>query len=546
MNKNINLFVLFAALLLLSSCDKDWQNHYGQQDMEIDNVQIEITDEDIESYLRSSEYDEMAELFEKTGVFGEMNERKLLYTVYVVGNEVIAVPADAVASSFLARSHIHTASISPSNLQDGQRVVVWNGKYVDVTLEGSGEDVGGIAFNDSQVVKVIKASNGYIYVLDQAINTPQSLLEILENLDEDRYAIFKGMVLSKNVKEFNQSASLPIGVNEAGNTLYDSVFTVRNPYFQERGINLFTEAAAYTMLIPSDEQIEDALRTAKETIAEWGVERQDSIFENWVFQTAFFKEKLTRDRFENPQEIDLISAFDKQWRTTVNKVDLDNPVEMSNGIAYYVTAFKIPNNVLLYRYKDYFHWYEFLTAEDKDKYYQLTNLRFDRVSTEVAAWTPGYGWPQVENRAVWFPLQDATVKDGTLDFTAFRITRHADNSYDLSEYRLPPGEYTLHLGFASRHLGSILDVSFNNELIRTLSVLDYQGFSRDRGAGGYPEFYPSRLGNTYDRDGGLVDTIRVTGTELVPIKLTLRGYNHTTSSTLAPMHWTIRPTTNNY
>lgn len=546
MNKNINLLMFFAAVLLLSSCDKDWQNHYGQQDMEIDNVQIEMTNEDIESYLRSSDYGKMAELFEKTGVFTEMRERELLYTVYVVGNEVLTVPTDTTASKFLARSHIHTASISPSNLKDGQRVVVWNGKYVDITLEGSGEDVRAIAFNGSQVVKVVKADNGYIYVLDQAINTPQSLLEVLENLDDEQYAVFKDMVLSKNIKEFNRSASLPIGVNEAGNTLYDSVFTIRNPYFQQKGINLFTEAAEYTMLIPSDEQIENALQLAKETIAEWGVVRQDSIFENWIFQAAFFRERLTRDRFENPEEIDLISAFEKQWRTTVNKVDLDNPVEMSNGIAYYVTDLKIPNNVLLYRYKDYFHWYEFLTAGDKDKYYQLTNLSFNRVSTEVAAWTPGYGWPQIENRALWLDLQDRTVFDGTLDFTAYHITRHADNSYDLSEYKLPPGEYTLHLGFASRHRGSILDVLFNDKLVRTLSVLDYQGYSRDRFGGGGPEFYPSNLANTYDRDGGQIDTIRVTGTELVPIKLTLRAYEHSTSHTLAPMHWTIRPTTNNY
>lgn len=545
MHKNINLFVLFAVLFL-SSCDKDWQNHYGQQDFEIDNIQIEMTDKDIESYLQTSDYAEMTMLFEKTGIFAEMAERKLLYTVYVVGNEVLTVPTDTTASKFLARSHIHTASISPSNLKDGQRVVVWNGKYVDVSVEGSGEDVGAIGFNGSHVVKVVKASNGYIYVLDRAINTPQSLLEVLENLDDAQYSLFKDMVLSKNVAEFNRSASLPIGVNEAGNTLYDSVFTIRNPYFQERGVNLFTEAAEYTVLIPSNEQITSALQLAKETVAEWGVERQDSIFENWIFQAAFFKEKLTPDRFENPEEIDLFSAFDKQWRTTVNKVDLNNPVELSNGIAYYMTALKIPNNVLLWRYKDYFHWYEFLTAEDKDKYYQLTNLRFDRVSTEVAAWTPGYGWPQVENRAVWFPLADKEILDGALDFTAFRITRHADNSYDLSAYKLPPGEYTLHLGFASRHRGSILDVSFNDELVRTLSVLDYQGYSRDRSGGGGPEFYPSNLDNKYDRDGGLVDTIRVTGTELVPIKLTLRGYDHTTSTTLAPMHWTIRPTTNNY
>ena len=34
---------------------------------------------------------------------------------------------------FLAKSHISDISLSPSNLSDGQRVLMWNGKYINVS-----------------------------------------------------------------------------------------------------------------------------------------------------------------------------------------------------------------------------------------------------------------------------------------------------------------------------------------------------------------------------------------------------------------------------
>lgn len=75
-------------------------------------------------------------------------------------------------------------------------------------------------------------TNGYLYLLDQAINAPRSMYEIIENLGED-YSIFREMILSRNVLTFDRDASKVVGVDNTGNTVYDSVFTVRAPYFEK-------------------------------------------------------------------------------------------------------------------------------------------------------------------------------------------------------------------------------------------------------------------------------------------------------------------------
>lgn len=65
------------------------------------------------------------------------------------------------------------------------------------------------------------------------------------------------------MKTFDRNNSLSIGVDESGNTVYDSVFTVKNPYFLDKGLDLASESKKITVLIPSDELIKKALDEGK-------------------------------------------------------------------------------------------------------------------------------------------------------------------------------------------------------------------------------------------------------------------------------------------
>ena len=106
-----------------------------------------------------------------------------------------------------------------------------------------------------------------------------------------------------------------------------------------------SENLSATMLIPSNDVINNALSVARKNLENWNMTRADSILENWIFQSAFFNKIYDKASFESNE--DLTSVFSKQWRTTVQKVDLDNPISMSNGVAYHVTEMKIPTNVLI-------------------------------------------------------------------------------------------------------------------------------------------------------------------------------------------------------
>lgn len=540
---------ILSSILLISgiyACNDDWDSHYSQEEQVVNNVNITVVNKSAVDYLQSQpELSTMYQLFSETGVLDEMIEKDLLFTILVV-NDDNALSRAVVTDdrTFLAKSHISDISLSPSNLSDGQRVLMWNGKYINVSKVENEDNATSISFNGIAVKKITKVNNGYVYEIEDYVETPKSLYELIEGLGDD-YSIFREMIMERNQLTFDKEASKIIGVDETGSNVYDSIFIVTNPYFEAQGFNMMSESLSATVLIPSNEVVNRALTVARQNLQEWGMLREDSILENWTFQSVFFDKKLSKSDFE--ANIDLNSIFSKQWRTTVQQVDLENPVSLNNGVAYYVTDMKIPTNVLIYRVKDYMRWYEYLSEEEKALYFDNENLTFDKMETKVSEWS---GWPgvfpNIINRVVRFKTTDAAIKEYTLNFTAFS---YDEKNKVTTPYKIPPGEYDLCLGFEQK-MGHDVEVSFNGEYVGTVtaSQLTKTDFHYDRGGQGYPEGYDvnkatDKKKTNYDRDGGKVGVITIEGTEPVNVVIKFHGIN---ASKCCFHHWCLKPTKNCY
>ena len=540
---------ILSSILLISgiyACNDDWDSHYSQEEQVVNNVNITVVNKSAVDYLQSQpELSTMYQLFSETGVLDEMIEKDLLFTILVV-NDDNALSRAVVTDdrTFLAKSHISDISLFPSNLSDGQRVLMWNGKYINVSKVENEDNATSISFNGIAVKKITKVNNGYVYEIEDYVETPKSLYELIEGLGDD-YSIFREMIMERNQLTFDKEASKIIGVDETGSNVYDSIFIVTNPYFEAQGFNMMSESLSATVLIPSNEVVNRALTVARQNLQEWGMLREDSILENWTFQSVFFDKKLSKSDFE--ANIDLNSIFSKQWRTTVQQVDLENPVSLSNGVAYYVTDMKIPTNVLIYRVKDYMRWYEYLSEEEKALYFDNENLTFDKMETKVSEWSgwPGV-YPNIINRVVRFKTTDAAIKEYTLNFTAFS---YDEKNKVTTPYKIPPGEYDLCLGFEQK-MGHDVEVSFNGEYVGTVtaSQLTKTDFHYDRGGQGYPEGYDvnkatDKKKTNYDRDGGKVGVITIEGTEPVNVVIKFHGIN---ASKCCFHHWCLKPTKNCY
>ena len=272
MRKQIIHFSLFTfTLSMIASCSelKD-DDHYSQAESTIANEELKIVEQTSEQYMQSrNDLSSMNELFRQQGIYDELHQKGQLSTLLVVTNDHFAQPAEDVA--FITRSHVSDISISPANLENGTRLMMWHGKYVNVTIDSLGLEgniVDHVLFNNGAVKEVIKTSTGYIYVISDMIQTPTSLRDFIDALP-DEYSIFRDMVLASGGKEFDRANSKAIGINEQGNTVYDSVFIYTNTFFDAVDFDMNSESLTATMLLPSNEVVADALADVQSRLEKW-------------------------------------------------------------------------------------------------------------------------------------------------------------------------------------------------------------------------------------------------------------------------------------
>ncbi|MBQ4223581.1 MAG: hypothetical protein II674_07070, partial [Prevotella sp.] len=319
-----NTFIMLLALGIAAACSElEDDNHYGNSDTVISNNELKIVNISSAEYIKSrSDLSSMDQLFQAQGIYEELQKKGQLSTMLVVTNDHFKSPEEK--TEFVTRSHVSDISISPANLEDGTRLMMWHGKYVNVAIDSiglQGNIIDHILFNNGAVKEVVKTTTGYIYVISEMIETPTSLYDFINDLGDD-YSIFREMVLASGGKEFDRANSKAIGVNDQGNTVYDSVFIYRNTFFENVNFDMNSESLTATMLLPSNNIINDALADAHQRLDAWEMTRSDSIMKDWILKTSFFARRYTSAQMQTTEEQDLKSIFGTQWRTNVQQVDV--------------------------------------------------------------------------------------------------------------------------------------------------------------------------------------------------------------------------------
>lgn len=562
----------FMALGFAACSELEDNDHYKDSSTIIENAELKIVNVSSEQYMSgTAELSEMNKLFEEQGIYKELSKKGQLSTMLVVENDAFKAPeGDADQVEFITRSHLSDVSMSPANLHNGDRLMMWHGKYVNVSMDEEGEKgaiVDHIMFNNAFVKEVIQTNNGYIYVISNMIETPTSLLDFINDLP-DEYSIFRDLVLSSGGKVFDKENSKAIGVNEQGNTIYDTVWIMKNTHFEEQDFDMNSESLTATMLLMSNDVINAALADAHARLNLWQMERADSVLLNWIRDVSFYNKRYAAADLQNTEETDVKSIFSKQWRTNAQEIETE-PIELSNGIVYRVKKLHLPNNLLMYRLKDWFYYYENCTDAQKTEYFNMTNMAFSKCEIGVAAWTPLAGvWPEHEDRALILkPGDEGAQNSFRLDFTPIMLKENEGGGTSVVPYLIPPGSYRLAFGSKqNQNMTVTFTVLVNGQEVAKsypITLGSSTTYHYDRGTSlpdRYPEGYDpsvvSALGGSskasnYDTDGGLaIEEVVIpdfdgNGT---PSQITIRiegeNWNEQTGFTLN--HWCLRPTVNNY
>lgn len=583
---------------MLTSCS-EWDDHYDEKAIFTDKVNV--FNGDIVSCLKSdANLSGALQIFEQSGELKTTTADKQ-YTLVVSENSDIASAAIADKNLF-ARYSISDIAVTPSELTDGFGINNRAGKTIWVY--GSGTSV---KIDNFSIKRTIKTDNGYIYVIDGVLPVRQSVYEYLNSLGED-YSTFKRLVASYEERVFDREHSAPTGINQAGETVYDSVFITRNTLmdrYTDGGVeqwNMRKEQYVTTMFIPSNEQIATALQSALDSIPVWlnrpATNADREKFEEWIVRACFSDKRLEPEQVnasasdltavrgyrmyinEIADETTYKESEETWWRPSVQTVDASNRVNLSNGCAYFCTNFKIPNHVVIYRVKTRFYqiWDARNIRNDNELMHQYFNwINMDESTVRTSVYTLAsydalaqYGWPGIDyNLLSVFPTEEACADSLVCGVEYVGLVYDAENDEAL-ECHLPAGEYYLRMGF-DRTTIYTFDIFFNDKLV--VSDLKSGLMNADRIANdiptygimapGYPEGYDPDEWREYDANVAAYDTdgytvgivqqkkngtfrIRVESKDLTKRFVRTEPGDGSNSTQLMMYHWCLRPTHNNY
>lgn len=280
MNKlKILTFTLVSVLVL--SCTEYWDEHYNE-------IKGERSELNITEYIKSqADLSIFSKMLEISG-YDSLLAKAQTYTVWAPLNSGLSNInlTDTATITDLVKNHIARFSNPTSGLQS-KTIYMLAKKFVVFKREGNSFSIGGQALVAGRFNTA--TANGTVHCIGSYIPYLSNLWEFIgktNGLDSLRKYLY-----SQSTYEFDVNASVEIGTNDHGQSIYDSVITFTNPVLNKIGM-LHLEDSSYLALLPNNSAWIKAYNLIKNGYKTYGaggdkiqhINTQQALVNNLVFK----------------------------------------------------------------------------------------------------------------------------------------------------------------------------------------------------------------------------------------------------------------------
>ena len=435
-----------AIMFLMAGCEERWQEHYLSTPETVnENVWAAIQkNPDLSAfveYIKDKEYDT---LFLSNDP----------YTLFIPDNEaVVRYREENEITASLLDYHISRHVIQSSSITGKVKVQTFAEKFA--LLDNTGAN---LLFDDIAVsYESPLYENGKFFILSDVGYPRPSIYEyfaannpILKSYIDDLDSIIVDMEKSR-----------PIGFDEEGNTIFDTVAIIYNE-FEEMFFPVRKEFRnrTATIVFPNEPEYNQALTE----MAEFMVTYQDhtDIPEEWqkdilipyLLEQGVFENMIEERTFRIPTNRDTVKMKNMLGDSVIIDYMVANRVICSNGYVYSYENFKVPDTL----YKG---------AVNFEGESLLREIGFNRY-----AWRVGVN---VVSDMSFTPDRDynTNASNDSLFRVSFPSKYAGAFSIEFRVRNLFPRKYLMVVG-TNINLGGIYDIYVNDEHVRTMDWADYQ------------------------------------------------------------------------
>lgn len=223
------IYVISMALLLLTACDNQWDDH-----VEVTNPALSGTV--LKALEGQTSLSTFCKMVKETGYDVLLNSDNT-FTVLAPTNEALAAYASASKEekTAIVKNHIAYLTYNAKKLNGLSKLQMLNGKNLllsDLTISTSNCDV--------------VTDNGIIHEVNKVVLPLKNIYEFLESLDRSSYIQLETL-MGETRRTMDLDKSVQTGVNDEGRPIYDTVWTTFNPFFEKMPV--MDENASYTFVL---------------------------------------------------------------------------------------------------------------------------------------------------------------------------------------------------------------------------------------------------------------------------------------------------------
>jgi uncharacterized surface protein with fasciclin (FAS1) repeats len=456
-----------SFIFILLGCEPKWDEYYSKKPETIDKNVWEVISEDgsLSSFVHLMEDTRLDTIFQGYDTYTLFIPDDAAFDNYQLNDSVFNT-AD------LLMYHISRHYIQSNYIQGKRKLQTMLEKYALYQREGNSTMYDGVEV----IFESPLYENGKYFVLNQVAEPKENLFQYISKINP----VFKNFIESQDSIIIDKELSKPVGFDEFGNIIYDTVAIIYNEFEEEYfPVREEFRAATATLVYPGPEQYRSGLTEMAQKLGgdfinhtDIPVQWQEEVLIPYLLHKGFFMNMLEPVEFEDPYPEDLYphKLMNIQGDSTIIDYTPTGKVILSNGYAYDYTDFSVPDTLFMGTYTFEAEWLLDETGINKFDWYEDVSVS----STRSFA-----------------PLQEYISYASNDSIISVRFPNHYEGSFDLEFYTdaiFPADKYLVIVG-THMDIGGIYNVYVNDELVR--EAFDYYEYVIRRG------ILPSVAGGLY-------------------------------------------------
>ncbi|MCT4591436.1 MAG: fasciclin domain-containing protein [Carboxylicivirga sp.] len=415
-------YILLTVLIFMTACNDEFDKN--------NSVTRKVSlSTNISEYLSvKPEYTSFLEAIDEYRL-NEWLEEQATMTVFAINNKGMeALKNSGENVKDYLQYHLCVGSYTINDLMKVDRIKTILGKYHNISHLPS------LEIDNMTVSNEVLCKNGVVYEISQPFAFLHDVYGQIMRMSDD-YRMVKEYIADADTLIFDRELSKPVGIDEQGQTVYDTVWIYQNEVLKVGKYDVTAEDHFFTAFIPSDQQIETNFNSVVQTLEEAkGEALEESLkkkMKEWCLTSLFYAGQLEDARRDTT--IELINKV--RYDTGVEKVNMDEKITASNGVIYPLDEYRIARYT--YMGKIFFRPQNLFTdgttpQDDLEEYFKLYSGLLEKQANPI------------DNRAWWgiMSVRSTTAHgDGKYGFKTHRVS----SENEIFPLPISPGEYDVYV-----------------------------------------------------------------------------------------------------